>query len=652
MPARTCRGHDELSWAAPATTASPTWGTTGCGRGPRGPAWERGGAGIRCARADPVLALPQTMGTKMAESYDTAIGTVCIETNWDTLRWFLAQRMVRGEIAGGYPVVVRVNRVPRQQVEAVLSRGCRERDACPRTVQVQDGAFVISRHSIVGFVPESTHVGGVLLEWLFYALPICCAPEGWQAVHASAVETDRGAVLICGGSGSGKTTLLLQLLERGQGGLFSDDVVLVNSERGLVRAWEHSLHLHPQQVPAGVNPGVTLDFTGKLRWRGCHVSEAVERPIWRVLALCEEPVWLGHIGDGFDTEWIPSCAAEEFLAARAEYLGFRPALGRVPEQRPLRVLLVNRDPTRPPTAWDGGDMTNVYGYRDGLRRAGWVAHFQPSWLQRFGGWDLVQLFHAQFPWIHGAVAALPEWTPLVVIPITHGRPEPEQVAPVVCRAQKILCYSQREVGFYRERFPELGSERFGIAPQGVPGALYRFAEGVEPECRVFMAARYSTSKNQTAVLRACMRLDVPVTFAGPDNAPDSQQILAHLRAIAGDWPGATFLPMLRGDDLWREYQRAWVHANASSFEPFGLNSLEALACGCNIVHTAQGWGVEEFAGDGSLCDPQDVDSIADALEVELNRPRGWHRRRPPTWDEAVLQLLPLYQEVCHAFREA
>ena len=225
---------------------------------------------------------------------------------------------------------------------------------------MQDGAFVVSRGSIVGFVSDTTHLGGVFLEWLWCALPILCAPDGWQVVHASAVEAERGVVLICGGSGSGKTTRVLKLLEQG-GMLFSEDIVLVNREKCLVRAWEQSLHLHPHQIPADVDPGLTVDFAGKIRWMGYDASGTIEQPIWRVLFLSGEPAWLGHIGDGFDTEWIPNCGAEELLASRAEYVGYRPDPESIPDKRPPRVLLVNRDPSRPPTAWDGGDMTNVYG---------------------------------------------------------------------------------------------------------------------------------------------------------------------------------------------------------------------------------------------------------------------------------------------------
>lgn len=182
---------------------------------------------IRRCPVDPRAIVPEVLravGTRMPESYETAIGEVLLETNWDTVRWFFEQRAVRGKVAHDYPILVDVRRVPLRQVEAVLAQGYRERSAYPRTVQVQDAAFVVSRNSIVGFIPETTHVGGVLLEWLWYALPICCAPEGWQAIHASVIGTEQGALLICGGSGSGKTTVVLHLLETERGSLFSEDV--------------------------------------------------------------------------------------------------------------------------------------------------------------------------------------------------------------------------------------------------------------------------------------------------------------------------------------------------------------------------------------------------------------------------------------------
>jgi len=47
---------------------------------------------------------------------------------------------------------------------------------------------------------------------------------------------------------------------------------------------------------------------------------------------------------------------------------------------------------------------------------------------------------------------------------------------------------------------------------------------------------------------------------------------------------------------------------------------------------------------GSLCNPEDVDSIAAAIDTELKRRRGWASVRPPTHIEAAKALMSVYEE--------
>lgn len=63
-------------------------------------------------------------------------------------------------------------------------------------------------------------------QWVLLTriLPNLAIANGLEALHASAVETDRGVVAIAAGSGGGKTTLALELAGRGHR-FFADDTV-------------------------------------------------------------------------------------------------------------------------------------------------------------------------------------------------------------------------------------------------------------------------------------------------------------------------------------------------------------------------------------------------------------------------------------------
>jgi hypothetical protein len=60
------------------------------------------------------------------------------------------------------------------------------------------------------------------------ALPLLLQAEGYEAIHASAVQMPGGVVAFCGFSGTGKTTVAYALSQRGYD-LWADDVVLWSS---------------------------------------------------------------------------------------------------------------------------------------------------------------------------------------------------------------------------------------------------------------------------------------------------------------------------------------------------------------------------------------------------------------------------------------
>jgi glycosyltransferase involved in cell wall biosynthesis len=63
-----------------------------------------------------------------------------------------------------------------------------------------------------------------------------------------------------------------------------------------------------------------------------------------------------------------------------------------------------------------------------------------------------------------------------------------------------------------------------------------------------------------------------------------------------------------------------VHVLASWFETTGLVSLEAAMMDCNVVVTKKGDTVEYFSDMAYYCEPDDINSIRNAIEKAYNNP--------------------------------
>lgn len=95
------------------------------------------------------------------------------------------------------------------------------------------------------------------------------------------------------------------------------------------------------------------------------------------------------------------------------------------------------------------------------------------------------------------------------------------------------------------------------------------------------------------------------------------------------------------------YHFAKVGVSASWFETTGLTSLEALYCGTNAV--AAGLRAKEYLGSyASFCQPDNVESIKNAIKKELYVPRpviDEKIREEYTWKNAAKKTLEVYHEV-------
>jgi glycosyltransferase involved in cell wall biosynthesis len=101
------------------------------------------------------------------------------------------------------------------------------------------------------------------------------------------------------------------------------------------------------------------------------------------------------------------------------------------------------------------------------------------------------------------------------------------------------------------------------------------------------------------------------------------------------------------------YRGAAAYVDASLYEGFGYQALEAMACGAPFVGS-NATSIPEVVGDaGLLADPRDAEALADALLRVLSEPdlaeelrrRGLERAREFTWERTAAELERLFDEV-------
>jgi glycosyltransferase involved in cell wall biosynthesis len=268
--------------------------------------------------------------------------------------------------------------------------------------------------------------------------------------------------------------------------------------------------------------------------------------------------------------------------------------------------------------------------RSGL--AGYIGRLLPA--------DMLEYLKALARWVKngerpGSLSYL--WT-------GHGR----AIRQIIRGAALLLPNSHSEYRRLEQKYGVKAAYR--VVPNGISLEQLQqpLQEAEQYRGAVLCMARIEGIKNQLRLIRALKNTPYRLFIHGKPS-PNHIAYYNQCVAEAAEAENITIGGWLEGEALYAAYKAAKVHVLPSYFETTGLSSLEAAVMGCNIVITEGGDTREYFGDDAWYCDPEDTDSIRQAVEAAYAAPynEAFRERilRSLTWERAAEETRAAYQQV-------
>jgi glycosyltransferase involved in cell wall biosynthesis len=178
----------------------------------------------------------------------------------------------------------------------------------------------------------------------------------------------------------------------------------------------------------------------------------------------------------------------------------------------------------------------------------------------------------------------------------------------------------------------------------------RYGLGSRPY--LFYMGRADPRKNVDILIRAFARAALPdldLAIIGPMRGSD-QALIDRAMKDAGHPRGVKFLGLVPEEDLPSIIHGSLAFVFCSTYEGFGNVPIEAMACGCPVVHTGLTSMKETVADAGLLVPPRDVDATADAIRRLVREPSlrkhlaaaGHARAQRFSWKNTALATVDSY----------
>jgi glycosyltransferase involved in cell wall biosynthesis len=220
------------------------------------------------------------------------------------------------------------------------------------------------------------------------------------------------------------------------------------------------------------------------------------------------------------------------------------------------------------------------------------------------------------------------------------------------RAARVLAISQRTKDDLVSMY-QLPPEHVVVTPLGVDNAFVpaakRLVQDSGPprsdgnlDSYLLLVSAIEERKNPLAAADAARALGMRLVAAGPEKDP---ALTAELRRRGVDVRG-----YVSKDELVRLYQGAACFLFPTRYEGFGLDVLEAMACGTPVVATPDA-AVREVGGDAIVyAEPDAFTAGVERALAERERlvAAGLERAQTFTWENTARRTVDVYREVIGA----
>lgn len=184
-------------------------------------------------------------------------------------------------------------------------------------------------------------------------------------------------------------------------------------------------------------------------------------------------------------------------------------------------------------------------------------------------------------------------------------------------------------------------------PNGINTKLFiDEKDQVKDEKLLLCVGRIEGRKNQLNLIKAINNSAYTLYIIG-SAAANQKKYFETCKKIAAR--NIVFIDQLPQESLINYYKKAKVHILASWFETCGLSSMEAAAMGCNIVITDKGFTRSYYGNDAFYCEPNDPQSIYNAIERAAKAPPPLLLKKRITtcytWEIAAMATLAAYKKI-------